>query len=181
MTSNGARKLFGTDGIRAVAGEAPLDPTTIYCVGLALAHSLRKTTAQPKVLVGRDTRESGPWIAATLAAGLRKAGALVESAGVVHHSGGCISRADARVSGGRRHLRFAQSLARQRHQALRRRWVQVSRCGRDRHGRGDPSPRRADENLRSAQLRASRGQSCAFKPTTFTSSSIASRAFPSPV
>src|SRR5208282_3501561 len=64
-------------------GQAPLDPTTIYSVGLALAHSLRKTVAKPKVLLGRDTRESGPWIAATLAAGLREAGAQVESAGVV--------------------------------------------------------------------------------------------------
>jgi phosphoglucosamine mutase len=83
MTSNGARKLFGTDGIRAVAGESPLDPTTIYSVGLALAHSLRKIAAQPKVILGRDTRESGPWIAATLAEGLRHAGATVESAGVI--------------------------------------------------------------------------------------------------
>src|SRR5580698_1538794 len=83
MTSNGARKLFGTDGIRAVAGEYPLDPTTIYCVGLALAHSLRRITAQPKVILGRDTRKSGPWIAATLAEGLRQAGATVESAGVI--------------------------------------------------------------------------------------------------
>ena len=83
MTPNGARKLFGTDGIRAVAGESPLDPTTIYGVGLALAHTLRKTEARPKVLLGRDTRESGPWIAATLAEGLRQAGAIVESAGVV--------------------------------------------------------------------------------------------------
>ncbi len=83
MTSNGARKLFGTDGIRAIAGEAPLDPTTIYGVGLALGHSLRKTTAQPKVLLGRDTRESGPWIAATLAEALRRSGAQVESAGVI--------------------------------------------------------------------------------------------------
>jgi len=83
MTPNGARKLFGTDGIRAVAGESPLDPTTIYSVGFALAHTLRKTVAQPKVLLGRDTRESGPWIAATLAEGLRNAGAIVESAGVV--------------------------------------------------------------------------------------------------
>jgi phosphoglucosamine mutase len=83
MTPNGARKLFGTDGIRAVAGESPLDPTTIYSVGLALAHTLRKTVAHPKVLLGRDTRESGPWIAATLAEGLRQAGAIVESAGVV--------------------------------------------------------------------------------------------------
>ena len=83
MTPNGTRKLFGTDGIRAVAGEPPLDPTTIYGVGLALAHTLRKTEARPKVLLGRDTRESGPWIAATLAEGLRQAGAIVESAGVV--------------------------------------------------------------------------------------------------
>jgi phosphoglucosamine mutase len=83
MTPTFARKLFGTDGIRAAAGEKPLDPTTIYSVGLALAHSLRKTESLPRVLLGRDTRESGPWIAATLAAGLREAGALVESAGVV--------------------------------------------------------------------------------------------------
>jgi phosphoglucosamine mutase len=33
-----SRKLFGTDGIRAIAGESPLDPTTIFAVGLALAH-----------------------------------------------------------------------------------------------------------------------------------------------
>jgi phosphoglucosamine mutase len=83
MTATSTRKLFGTDGIRAVAGESPLDPTTIYAVGLALAHSLRKTNPQPRVLLGRDTRESSPWIAATLAAGLREAGAHVESAGIV--------------------------------------------------------------------------------------------------
>jgi phosphoglucosamine mutase len=83
MTAPNQRKLFGTDGIRAVAGEAPLDPTTIFAVGLALGHSLRKTTAEPKVLLGRDTRESGPWIAATLAAGLRHANVRVESAGII--------------------------------------------------------------------------------------------------
>jgi phosphoglucosamine mutase len=83
MIAPPSRKLFGTDGIRAVAGQTPLDPTTIYSVGLALAHSLRKTAAQPRVLLGRDTRESGPWIAATLVAGLREAGVEVESAGVV--------------------------------------------------------------------------------------------------
>ena len=82
MTAS-ARKLFGTDGIRAIAGETPLDPTTIYAVGLALAHSLRKSAERPKVLLGRDTRESSPWIAATLAEGLREAGAMVESAGVI--------------------------------------------------------------------------------------------------
>ena len=83
MAEKDARKLFGTDGIRAVAGEAPLDAKTIYAVGLALGHSLKKQTAQSRVILGRDTRESGTWIAATLAAGLRETGATVESAGVI--------------------------------------------------------------------------------------------------
>jgi phosphoglucosamine mutase len=81
MTSS--RKLFGTDGIRAVAGQSPLDAKTIYAVGLALGHTLAAKAQTPRVLIGRDTRESGPGIAATLAAGLRAAGATVESAGVI--------------------------------------------------------------------------------------------------
>jgi phosphoglucosamine mutase len=83
MSTITARKLFGTDGIRAVAGKYPLDATTIFAVGLALGHSLRETAAVPKVILGRDTRESGPWIAAMLAAGLRETGVGVESAGVI--------------------------------------------------------------------------------------------------
>jgi phosphoglucosamine mutase len=83
MTTATKRKLFGTDGIRAIAGQTPLDATTIYAVGLALGHSLRDTATEPSVIIGRDTRESGPWIAATLAAGLRETGVRVESAGVV--------------------------------------------------------------------------------------------------
>jgi phosphoglucosamine mutase len=82
------RKLFGTDGIRAVAGEAPLDRPTIHAVGLALAHSLAGAEAQagssaPEVLLGMDTRESSPWMAAVIAAGLRRGGARVRSAGVI--------------------------------------------------------------------------------------------------
>jgi phosphoglucosamine mutase len=77
------RKLFGTDGIRAVAGEAPLDAKTIHAVGLALAHQLNGSHQHPRVLLGMDTRESSDWIAATIAAGLTEGGARVESAGVV--------------------------------------------------------------------------------------------------
>ncbi len=77
------RKLFGTDGIRAVAGESPLDAKTIYAVGLALAHQLKSSHPQPSVVLGMDTRESSPWIAAVIAAGLREGGAAVESAGVI--------------------------------------------------------------------------------------------------
>jgi phosphoglucosamine mutase len=83
MTAPRLRSLFGTDGIRAIAGESPLDPITIFATGVALAHSLRKTCSQPAVLLGRDTRESSPWIAAVIAAGLRSAGVRVESAGIV--------------------------------------------------------------------------------------------------
>ncbi|HEY2860708.1 MAG TPA: phosphoglucosamine mutase [Terracidiphilus sp.] len=77
-----ARKLFGTDGIRGVAGKAPLDAQTIYATGLALGHSVQNVAAEKRVILGRDTRESSPWIAAVLAAGLREAGVTVESAGV---------------------------------------------------------------------------------------------------
>jgi phosphoglucosamine mutase len=77
------RKLFGTDGIRAVAGEPPLDQHTIHAVGLALAHTLSHHIAQPRVLLGSDTRESSEWISETIGAGLRQGGAVVESAGVI--------------------------------------------------------------------------------------------------
>ncbi len=77
------RKLFGTDGIRAVAGEVPLDRRTVFAVGVALAHHVGSGRQQPRVVLGMDTRESSPWIAAALSAGLRRGGALVESAGVI--------------------------------------------------------------------------------------------------
>jgi phosphoglucosamine mutase len=77
------RKLFGTDGIRAVAGVAPLDERTVFAIGIALGHSLKAAFPEPTVVLGMDTRESGPWIAAMVAAGLERAGAQVVSAGVI--------------------------------------------------------------------------------------------------
>jgi phosphoglucosamine mutase len=77
------KKLFGTDGIRAVAGQSPLDASTVYAIGLALAHTLAAATQSPHILLGMDTRESSDWIAATLTAGLIRGGASVESAGVI--------------------------------------------------------------------------------------------------
>ncbi|WP_353063347.1 phosphoglucosamine mutase [Tunturibacter psychrotolerans] len=77
------KKLFGTDGIRAVAGQSPLDSTTVYAIGLALAQILGAKTQRPRVLLGMDTRESSEWIAATLTAGLDAGGASVENAGVI--------------------------------------------------------------------------------------------------
>jgi phosphoglucosamine mutase len=77
------RKLFGTDGIRAVAGEAPLNAATIYAVGEALAHTLKTKHPIPRVVLGRDTRKSGPWIAELLHAGLAAGGAELHNAGII--------------------------------------------------------------------------------------------------
>ncbi|HVC89497.1 MAG TPA: phosphoglucosamine mutase [Acidobacteriaceae bacterium] len=77
------RKLFGTDGIRGVAGRYPLDRKTVYAIGQAVAHSLRKHRSNPSVLIGMDTRESSTEIAAVLSHGLRQGGAETTSAGVI--------------------------------------------------------------------------------------------------
>ena len=77
------KQLFGTDGIRGVAGEYPLDPATLYAFGLALGHDAARAQASPEILLGADTRESGPWIAELVAGGLERAGARVRYAGVI--------------------------------------------------------------------------------------------------
>jgi len=79
-----AKRLFGTDGIRGVAGDPPLDPKTIAAFGIALGDDLtRRGFGGKPVLIGMDTRESGPGIAAQLAEGLESAGLSARFAGVV--------------------------------------------------------------------------------------------------
>ena len=76
------KRLFGTDGIRAVAGEYPLDPPTVAAVGAALVRHLGAAGA-PRILVGRDTRESGPWMQEAIIAGVRRAGGEADPIGVI--------------------------------------------------------------------------------------------------
>ena len=79
-------RLFGTDGIRGTAGTYPLDPPTVRRIGAALVRALPKgdgATGSPRLLIGRDTRESGAWIEAELAHGAGGEGARVMSAGIV--------------------------------------------------------------------------------------------------
>ncbi|GAB4415223.1 MAG: phosphoglucosamine mutase [Bryobacter sp.] len=78
-----ARQLFGTDGIRGKAGEYPLDAATAFGLGAALGHWARHKSAAPRVLLGMDTRESGPWLAKAVAAGLRAAAVEPIFAGVI--------------------------------------------------------------------------------------------------
>ncbi len=78
------KRLFGTDGIRAVAGTPPLDRPTVRKFGLAVADVLtRELDRPPRVVVGRDTRESGPWLRDAVADGLAARGGSVTDAGVI--------------------------------------------------------------------------------------------------
>ncbi len=78
-----ARQLFGTDGIRGVAGQYPLDARTVYVFGRALGEWAKSHSETPRVLIGMDTRESGPALAAQVTAGLAHEDVEFEVAGVL--------------------------------------------------------------------------------------------------
>ena len=75
-------RLFGTDGVRGVAGN-DLDAVLAYDLGRAGAYVLSVGCRRPRILVGRDTRVSGPMLEAALSAGICSVGADVLSVGVM--------------------------------------------------------------------------------------------------
>ncbi|HEX6158825.1 MAG TPA: phosphoglucosamine mutase [Thermoanaerobaculia bacterium] len=77
------RELFGTDGIRGKARQYPLDAATMFAMGEALGHRLQNGGGAPQILLGMDTRESGPEIARALAAGVEAGGGKATYIGVV--------------------------------------------------------------------------------------------------
>ncbi|HEY0141718.1 MAG TPA: phosphoglucosamine mutase [Thermoanaerobaculia bacterium] len=77
------RELFGTDGIRGKARQYPLDTATMFAMGEALGHRLQDGNGAPQILLGMDTRESGPEIARALAAGIEAGGGQAVFIGVV--------------------------------------------------------------------------------------------------
>lgn len=77
------RQLFGTDGMRGVAGEYPLDPATTFAVGVALGRWVASQHVNPEIVIGMDTRESGPWIAEHVAGGLARQGVRARFAGLI--------------------------------------------------------------------------------------------------
>jgi phosphoglucosamine mutase len=88
-----SERLFGTDGVRGVAGEYPLDHETVARLGAALVRGMRAPglersngraeRAGLSFVVGRDTRESGEWIERELARGVRAEGAQMTTAGIL--------------------------------------------------------------------------------------------------
>lgn len=88
-----AKELFGTDGIRGIPGTPPLDDATLYATGRSVGGYLKRKHGAARVLIGMDTRESGPPIASVLAAGLTQAGSTVAFAGVITTPGvACLVR-----------------------------------------------------------------------------------------
>jgi phosphoglucosamine mutase len=81
--STQTRQLFGTDGIRGVAGNFPLTKESTYLIGRALGHDLIRQTATAQAMMGQDTRESSAWIADRVAAGMAAVGVTMHSAGVI--------------------------------------------------------------------------------------------------
>jgi phosphoglucosamine mutase len=95
------KRLFGTDGIRGVAGEPPLDAPGVRRFGAALADGLVTQDGRPcRLVLGRDTRESGAWLRDAVAAGLSARGARVVDAGVISTPGLAFVVRDARFDAG---------------------------------------------------------------------------------
>ena len=84
MKPENTRRLFGTDGIRGEAGKFPLDSRTVRVIGRSLArHLAERTGRNPRIVTGRDTRESGSFIERELIAGAREIDAEVHSAEII--------------------------------------------------------------------------------------------------
>ena len=77
-------RLFGTDGVRGVANLPPLTPELAVAMGRAIVLRLRAAGSdRPRVLVGRDTRLSGPMLESAVSAGICSAGGDVLRSGVL--------------------------------------------------------------------------------------------------
>jgi phosphoglucosamine mutase len=77
--------LFGTDGIRGVANEPPLTPDLAFRVGRELVATLQaeRGVERARLVIGRDTRRSGPLLESAMVAGILSAGADCYAVGVL--------------------------------------------------------------------------------------------------
>lgn len=76
-------KLFGTDGIRGEANRHPMDAAMAFAVGQAVTKVMKKDTAHPRFIIGKDTRISGYMLEGALMAGITSMGGNVELVGVL--------------------------------------------------------------------------------------------------
>ena len=163
--TSSARRLFGTDGVRGVAGEFL---TAELALALGRAATARSAVEVPQVLIVRDTRESGEMLESALAAGVAAAGGHALMGGVLPTPGAPLLARALRLPPGLRGLRLAQPLSGQRHQVLRGRRHEAPGRGRERD-RGC-----AGRASRRRQPRGACGSCTARRTTTCVSSSRAS-------
>ena len=93
-------RLFGTDGIRGTPGMPPLDERTLARLGAALVRTCGRAGASVRVLLGRDTRESGEWITDQLAHGIQSQAARVVNGGLLSTPAVAFLTRDARFDAG---------------------------------------------------------------------------------
>jgi phosphoglucosamine mutase len=78
-----ARRYFGTDGVRGTVGASPMTPDFVLRLGYAAGKVLSGKSANPAVLIGKDTRISGYMLESALEAGLSAAGVDVHMCGPI--------------------------------------------------------------------------------------------------
>ena len=152
-----ARKYFGTDGIRGRANGV-ITPELALKVGQAAGLIFRRGDHRHRVLIGKDTRLSGYMIETALVAGFTSVGMDVLLTGPIPTPAvGNAHALDARRSR-RNDLGLAQSLRRQRHQAVRPRRLQAQRRRRtaDRNADRFRTRQAAGEERRSRPRQAHR-------------------------
>jgi phosphoglucosamine mutase len=95
-------RLFGTDGIRGVANEEPLTPDLAFRLGRQLAATLseERGVRRARIVIGRDTRRSGPLLESALVAGALSAGADCYAVGVLPTPGIAIVTRTLQADGG---------------------------------------------------------------------------------
>lgn len=83
LTSNGVKKLFGTDGIRGLAGSEEMNENLAFKLGKALVQYCQINKIKPEIIIGRDTRMSGQFLEKAASQGVIKAGGQVILVGVI--------------------------------------------------------------------------------------------------
>ena len=165
-----ARKLFGTDGVRGRANDAPMTAETALRLGQAAGRYFTNGGHAHRVLIGKDTRRSGYMLETALTAGFTSVGMNVFLVGPVPTPAvGILDPLDARRPRGD-DLRLAQPLPGQRHQVLRPRRLQAPgrRRGGDRGAaRGAPALAEPRAIGRATRIDDGRGRYMEFAKTTF--------------
>ncbi|MDJ0763644.1 MAG: phosphoglucosamine mutase [Myxococcota bacterium] len=96
------RTLFGTDGIRGVAGKYPMTSDVALALGRALTKTIKKKTrrSMPRIVIGKDTRLSGYMLETAIASGICAMGGEVMLVGPLPTPGISIITSSMRADAG---------------------------------------------------------------------------------